>query len=194
MRVIILGMLFCGLFVNCYGQQFQTRTGYLKVKSSSKYMDIEADNYQVYSSIDFDTKEVTVTGLMKSFEFEMGALDRAFNSSHLDLSEYPKFNFKGILRNPNLIDLTTPGQYKTRVKGNLTIGEYKRSNPADAIFTVNEDGSISVVVDLSIELEDANLERINQVMKERLPSLIAIDVNKIGVSKNIEVYLNLTYK
>ncbi len=54
-------------------------------------MDVIADNFQVYGELNPNTGEVSFKGLMKSFEFKMGALDRDFNRSRLDLSQYSKF-------------------------------------------------------------------------------------------------------
>ena len=75
-------------------QKFTSRTGHIHVKSSNRFMDVVADNYQVYSEINPQTGQLKLTGLMKSFEFKLGALDRAFNSNRLDLSQYSKFRYE----------------------------------------------------------------------------------------------------
>ena len=79
--------------------KYTCRTAQIHIETSSRFMDVTADNYQVYSEINPNSGEVTFQGLMKSFEFEMGALDRAFNSSTVDLSQYSKFNYEGRITN-----------------------------------------------------------------------------------------------
>lgn len=174
-------------------QSFDTRTAHLYVKSSSKFMDVEANNYQVYSNVDFASSTVNFTGLMKSWEFEMGAIDRAFNSDRLNLDGYRKFNFEGEIKNPEAIDLNTPGRYEIKVRGPLTIGGAKRMMNATAVCYVKTNGDIDVESDFSFTIEEANMEQINKLMKERIPQVISIDSNSLGISRTINVKLFLTY-
>jgi len=157
-------------------------------------MEVKADNYQVFGSLNFETNEVKVNGLMKSFEFELGALDQAFNSDRLDLSGYPKFKYEGLIETPENIDLNKAGTYTADVKGDLFIGEHKRVTSAVASFTVDANGSMEVVVDFSFQIEEESLEIVNQLMKERLPSLISLDVNKLGISRDVVVHLSMSLK
>ncbi len=157
-------------------------------------MQVKAHNYQVFSNVNFTDNTVKVTGLMKSFEFELGAIDRAFNSNKLDLSGYPKFNYEGNITEPVEVDYSKPGDYLATVDGFLYIGEFKRKTPAKARFVVKDDGSIDVVVDFSFQIEEQSMETINRLMKERLPSLISVDTNTLGISRDVTVHLSLTYK
>ena len=157
-------------------------------------MDVEANNYQVYSDVDFGNATVNFVGLMKSWEFELGAIDRAFNGDKINLDGYHKFNFEGRILNPRKIKLNTPGQYELKVKGPLYIGEYKREMVATAICYVKEDGTIDVESDFTFQIEEANMEQINKLMKERLPQVVTLDSKTLGISRTIKVYLYVSYK
>jgi len=174
-------------------QSFDTRTAHLYVKSSSKFMDVEANNYQIYSDVNFAAATVNFTGLMKSWEFEMGAIDRAFNSDRLNLDGYRKFTFEGKILDPSAIDLSTPGRYEIKVKGPLTIGANKRQMNATAVCYVKVNGDIDVESDFSFKIEEANMEQINKLMRERIPQVVSLDSQTLGISRTINVKLFLTY-
>ena len=179
--------------ISVYTQSYDTRTAHLYLKSSSKFMDIEANNYQVYSDVDFSAGTVNFIGLMKSWEFELGAIDRAYNSDQINLDGYRKFSFEGKIVNRKGIKLNMPGQYELKVKGPLLIGGYKRHMVATAICYVKEDGTIDVESDFSFQIEEANMEQINKLMKERLPQIVSLDSNSLGISRTININLYLTY-
>lgn len=156
-------------------------------------MDVEANNYQVYSDVDFTNATVNFVGLMKSWEFELGAIDRAYNSDRINLDGYRKFNFEGKIVNPNKININKPGRYEIKVRGPLYIGEYKRQMIATAICYVKNDGGIDVESDFSFQIEEGNMEQINKLMKERLPQVVAMDSETLGISRTIDVKLYLSY-
>jgi len=82
-----------------FAQQFRTRTAHIYVKSQNSIKNIEADNYQVRSEYDASTGDISFVGLLKSFEFKMGAIDRAYNSDRLNFGQHPKFTFEGKVEN-----------------------------------------------------------------------------------------------
>lgn len=170
-------------------QKYVSRTGHVHIKSSNRFMDVVADNYQVYAEINPSTGQISLTGLMKSFEFKLGALDQAFNSDRLDLSQYSKFRYDGMLENHQSIDFTKPGKYNARVAGNLYIGGYKRVTSASGIIEVQPDGKLNTNANFDIQIEEGSMETINRLMKERLPSVVALDTDKLGISRKIELQL-----
>lgn len=172
-------------------QDYSTRTAHLQIKSSNSVSEVEANNYQVYSTINFEEKTISFVGLMSAWEFELGAIDRAFNSDRLNLTDYPKFTYEGRLRGKS--KFKKPGRYEINVLGNLYIGSYKRVTPATGVIYVKEDGSIDVESDFSFEIEPETMEVINKLMKERLPGIIPVDTETLGISRLIEIKLFLTY-
>ena len=174
--------------------KFTSRTGHIHVKSSNRFMDVVADNYQVYSEIDPATGKISMTGLMKSFEFKLGALDRAFNSDRLDLGQYSKFKFDGQLANHEGIDFTRPGRYNAPVHGHLYIGGYKRVTSAEGWIEVLPNGRLSANADFDIRIEEESMSTINELMKERLPAVVALDTDKLGISRKIELKLVANFR
>ena len=163
--------------------------------SQSKYLDVLADNYQVYCEIKPLEGKVFLKGLIKSFEFKTGALDQAFNSDKANLGEFSKFEFKGrIVRFRKFVKFDVPGVYPVDVKGVLTIGGYKRKTTAKGTIEVFADGTIRTNTAFDMVIEEASVEKINQLMKEKLPSLIALDADKLGISREIQLQLKATLK
>jgi len=174
--------------------KYVSRTGHIHVESANRFKDIVADNYQVYSEVIPTTGAVTFTGLMKSFEFQLGALDQAFNSSRLDLSQYSKFKFDGKLSNYKSINWEQAGTYPATVTGLLHIGGFKRKTTAQGNIVIGNDGKIRADAAFTIVIEEASVNTINKMMKEKLPSVMALDVDKLGISRNINLSLSAAYR
>ena len=190
--------IFCFIFflisLTVYGQDYFTRTAHINVHSSNKVVDIVGDNYQVNSTLNSSNGELNFIGLIKSFEFKLGALDRIFNSKRINVTEFPKITYKGRVTNINRIDFSRPGTYPVSVKGMLYIWDEKRITPAKGTLTVHEDGTISGQSSFSIVIEDKNVEKVNRLMRERLPAILDLDVQKLGVSKEILIKADMTYQ
>lgn len=186
----------CGFFIfsDAIPVKYVSRTGHLHVKSTNRVMNIEADNFQVYCEINTSTGEVNFTGLMKSFEFKLGALDQAYNGSKVDMNRYPKFEYKGQLKNFKSIPFDKPGSYEANVNGILKIGDFTRDTSAKGRITVSPNGTISATANFTIVIEEQSMQLINKLMREKLPSAVSIDTKKLGVSRNIQLNLKAEYR
>ena len=128
----ILNRLFlsvCLLFLAstlAYSQKYVTRTAHVNVKSTNRFTDIEADNYQVASVFDVQTGAIDFIGLLKSFEFKLGAADQLFNSKMVDVSTFPNIKFTGKIQDVNRINFDEPGTHTITVNGVLYIWDEKR--------------------------------------------------------------------
>ena len=174
--------------------KYTCRTGQLHIETSNRFMDVVADNYQVYSELNPTSGEVSFKGLMKSFEFKMGALDQAFNSNRLDLSQYSKFTFNGNIINRSQINFGSPGEYSVVVDGFLYIGSFKRKTSARGTIKVLDNGRLDTYADFSIRIEEESMNTINKLMKEKLPSVVALDTEKLGISRDISISLKANYR
>ncbi len=174
--------------------KYSCRTAQLHIETANRFMNVVADNYQVYSEINPISGEVTFKGLMKSFEFEMGVLDQAFNSSKIDLSQYSKFSYEGKLTKLKTINFNQPGTYKVTVNGFLYIGSYKRKTSATGMLTVMPDGNLITEADFSIRIEEESMNMINDLMKKKLPSIVALDSDKLGISRDIQINLKANFR
>ena len=76
----------------------------------------------------------------------------------------------------------------------LYIWDEKRVTPAQAVITINPDGSITGESSLFFLIEEKNVTKTNQILREKLPSIIDIDVNDLGVSRKIYVDADMTYQ
>lgn len=192
----ILGLLlFLFTTITTFGQvKYITRTAHVHVKSTNRVMDIEADNYQVASVLDATTGKIDFIGLLKSFEFKLGAADQLFNSKMVDVSTHPNIKFSGQIQNMDQINLTRSGTYTIEVKGTLYIWDEKRVTSAKGTIVVNSDGSIKASSNFDMVIEDGSVNKVNELMKEKLPEVMTIDTETLGISKTIKVTCDMTYQ
>ena len=189
---LFISLLFCTSFD--IPSKYVSRTGHLHVESSNRFKDIVADNYQVYCELNPINGKVSFTGLLKSFEFELGALDQAFNSGKVNLSEFAKFKFNGQVSNYNTVKFDAPGNYPVTVNGMLKMGGFDRQTSARGTLTVLANGKIKANAKFTIKIEQESVNTINKLMKEKLPSVFALDIDKLGVSRDIKLVLSATYR
>jgi len=186
----------CCLFftTNAFSQKYITRTAHVNVKSTNSITDIEADNYQVASVFDRATGNIDFIGLLKSFEFKLGAADQLFNSKMVDVSAHPNIKFTGQIADIHKINFDKPGEYTTTVNGVLYIWDEKRVTSAVGKLKVNADGSIVANSDFTMMIEEGSVAKVNQLMKDKLPSVISVDTETLGISRKVQITLNMTYK
>lgn len=199
-KKIITPFLFVWLFLCLFSstvfsqQKYITRTAHINVQSANRFTTIEADNYQVASVFDTQTGQIDYIGLLKSFEFKLGAADQLFSSKMVDVSAHPNIKFTGKIYDIQRIDFSKPGEYTITVNGVLYIWDEKRVTSAVGKMKINPDGSIEANSNFTMIIEDGSVEKANQLMKEKLPSVVSVDVETLGISKSVEVNLKMTYK
>ena len=174
--------------------KYVSRTGHIHVESHSRYLDVVADNYQVYCELIPSSGQIQIRGLIKSFEFKLGALDQAFNSEKVNLNQYSKFTYEGRVTNIKKINFSKPGDYPVNVKGTLYIGNYKRITNASGTVQIQPDGSMRTNTSFQIRIEEESMQTINRLMKEKLPSIIALDAQKLGISRDIQLALKAKFR
>ena len=177
-----------------FSQEYYTRTGHVHVESYNKIKKIEADNHQVISFLNTETGAINFQGLLRSFEFRLGAIDRVVNSRDLDVSAHPKIEFEGKLLKSNQIDFTKPGKHKVTVRGNLFIWDEKRVTEAEGVIHIKPDGRIEAHSNFVMRIEEQSVEKLNDLMRRKLPDVINVNTNTLGVSRDIIIDLNLEYR
>lgn len=194
LRLLKLLFVFLTTFsLNAQNQHF-TRTAHLHIKTSNRFTDIIADNYQVFAKLDISTGQFEFSGLLKSFEFQLGAANRVLDSKALDLSEHPKASFKGQLTNLDQIDFSTPGDYEVVVEGTLFIWEEKRITSAEATLSIKPDGSIHAKSHLKMVIQEKNMEKANRLISDNLPDLIDVDTHMLGISRYIFIDVDMVLR
>ncbi len=173
--------------------QYFTRTGHVFVKSSNKVMTIKANNYQVNSVLDGASGNTTFTGLIKSFEFDLGVADRLFSGKRVSVVEQPKILFEGTVSNIKEINFKAPGEYPAKIEGTLYIWGYKRKTSARGTVSVLADGSVRAKSSFTMRIEEESMNKINELMRRHLPSIVDVNTDDLGVSRDIEVEVNMAY-
>lgn len=182
------------LHTTAFSQQYFTRTGHIHVNSSSKVMNMEADNFQMNSRFNAQTGEATFTGLIKSFEFDLGLADRILHNKRINVVEQPKILFEGSITGLEDKDLSVPGEHTVTVAGNLYIWGYKRVTSAQGTVTVNPDGTLQAVSNFEMVIEEESVDKINELMRQYLPDIISVDAEELGLSREINVGVNMNYR
>jgi len=192
-HIILIFTIFVGL-QQVNAQLLASRTAHINVESGNNIQDIEADNYQAVCKLNTETGQFQMQALLKSFEFKIGAINRLLNTRKLDVTQHPKIKFDGKVTDVGQVDFNTPGIYKVEVVGTLFIWDEKRRTKYNATLTVNEDGSVNGVSAFPITIEEMNVDKVNSIMRQKLPSVLAIDVDRLGISRNINIEAEMLLK
>lgn len=179
----------------CFSQNdYLTRTGHIHVNAYSKMMDVDANNYQVAGLFDPITGNIQFTALIKSFIFDLGMADRIINDERINVVEKPKVFYEGTITNLADIDLKTTGEYVIHVSGTLHIWGMTRITGARGTLEVLKDGSLKTSAKFKMTIEEESMKKVNDLMKEYLPSAISVDANKLGISRDVYIETNMTLK
>ena len=194
MRKILLVFFFSLLFNLAFSQVFFTRTGHVYDKSQNNIKNIEADNFQIISTINKTNGEVRFEGLLKSFEFKLGALDRVFNSDRINVNQYPKFRFEGTISGLDRVDPNRIGSYDVEVNGTLYLWDEKRVTSATGVINTDGNGGFSANSDFIMRIEEQSMIKLNKLIDEKLPSAVNLSIDSFGVDRDIQISLNASYK
>ena len=188
-------LLFFLLFTICGFSQtkYSSRTAHIYVETRNKFMNIEADNYQVASVLDAETGSITLLGLLKSFEFKLGALDQVYNSKLVSTLSYPKFKYVGKIKNIRSINFDRPGKYPIEVSGTLYLWDAKRITPGKGTLEVKSDGSIKAYSDISFMIEEQSVAKADELIKRYLPKGVNVNTDKLGISRKITTKVDATF-
>lgn len=167
-------------------QNYITRTAHVNVKSVNKVQNIVADNFQVACLLNAKTGQFRLHALIKSFEYQIGAMNRVMNKRSINVTEFPKITYDGSIANLKQIHFSKPGSYVLKLNGMLYIWDEKRVTNIAGILTVLNDGSIRVKSEFTIVLEEIHTKKIEMIMRQKLPLSLNLSPNALGIS-NIEV-------
>lgn len=176
MKKLIIIVISALLFVSTsYAQKYITKNGHIKFYSSAPLEDIEANNYQVNAALDSETGDMVFKVLIKAFEFEKALMQEHFNENYMESDKYPNSVFKGKITNLDKIDLSTEGEYKAVLKGDLTIhGETHEVEIPGAFVVAGE--NIKAMAVFTVLLEDYKI-KIPKAVTENIAKEIEITVD-----------------
>jgi hypothetical protein len=194
MRRTIILLLFVNSMTFVQAQNYVTRTAHINIKSANKVQNIVADNFQAACQLNAQTGQFKLIALIKSFEYQIGLLNRVMNTRNIDVTEFPKITFNGKIENIKQLDFSKPGSYPVKIKGVLYIWDENRITTVDGVLSVLNDGSIEGKSNFTIAIEEVNTEKIDMIMRQKLPISLNLQSNTMGISKNIEVKTELILK
>lgn len=171
-----------------------TRVGHVKVNAYSNLMDMEADNYQIAATFNPEDGSLKFQGLLKSFVFDLGLADRIISDKRINVVEKPKILYEGKVVNMDEIDLNTPGTYSIKVEGILYIWGYKRITGTTGTLVVEKDGTLNSKAKFKMKIEEESVTKINELMRQYLPSVLNIDADKLGLSRDFYIEANMALK
>ncbi|MBN1926632.1 MAG: hypothetical protein JW798_12430 [Prolixibacteraceae bacterium] len=187
MKLLLTLSLILFLFNAPRAQTYLTRTAHINIKSANKVQDIVANNYQVACQLNAQTGEFKIIALIKSFEYQIGAMNRVMNTLDINVTEYPRITYDGKIANLKQVNFLKSGNYPLKIDGILYIWDEKRVTSADGTLTVNSDGTLEGNSNFTITIEDKNLKKIDTIMKQKLPGAVNLQPNVLGISKDIQV-------
>ncbi len=193
MRALYCLLLLCALFHTVQAQSLISRTGHVRVQSTTRFLDVVANNYQVAGLLDLSNKNLEFTCLTRSFDFDLGVANQLFNSKKFNVLDYPKVEFKGKFTPIGKIDLSKAGTYKATISGLLKIGDMERITETVGTLTVDGSGSITGTADFDMPLQQISVDKINRLMKQYIPAVLNIDAATLGVSSVIKVNAKIPY-
>jgi len=190
-QILVLFLMFITNFSQA--QLYASRVGHVQVKSDNKLKNIEADNYQIASVFNLETGEIQFQGLLKSFEFKLGAIDRVYSSESINVSQYPKIRFDGKMIGVENIDPSIEAEYNVTVNGTLFIWDEKRVTSAKGTVYSLGDGQLLVNSDFVMNIEEGSMKKLNKIIKEKVPTAINLSAESLGVQRDINIHLDITY-
>jgi len=105
------------------------------------------------------------------------------------MAEFAKFSFTGSISNTHVINWDKVGSYPIQVEGFLDMGQYRRKTSAKGTIMVKADGSARAETSFVMQIEEESMNTINRMMREKLPSMVSLDANNLGISRDIQLEL-----
>lgn len=164
-------------------EKYFTKTGQIYFMSHTDAIDIDGTNKQVVCFLDITNGELVFAVLIKSFEFTLATASEHFNETYMESHKFPKANFKGKIKNYELLDLSKPGVYQVETEGQLTIHGVTKNIVEKATLTV-EKGQITGHCSLKVNIADYDI-KVPKVVEERVAKTVdvKIDVKLIPFKK-----------
>lgn len=116
-----------------------------------------AQNKTAIGALDTKTGAVAFEANVKNFAFANPTMQGHFNGAQwMNSDKFPSFTFKGNLINPQSVDYTKDGTYKTDVEGDLTIRGKTNKIKAPVIIVI-KDGAINATSSFSVKVGDFDI-------------------------------------
>jgi polyisoprenoid-binding protein YceI len=155
MKKTILFLAFAALTGSVFAQKKTTTSATVTFDASTSLDALpKAENKTVIAAVDTKTGSVAFEAAVRNFAFSNPMIQDHFNGAKwLNSDEYPKFTFKGNIKDPSKVDFTKDGSYTVDVAGDLTVRGVTKPLEAPATIVI-KDGVINATSAFTIKLAD----------------------------------------
>jgi archaellin len=115
--------------------KLKAKEGFISFFSSAPLEDIYAKNENVNSLLDVQQKKVAFVVAINGFQFKKKLMQKHFNEKYMESHKYPNALYNG-----NIItdaDLSVPGNYPAKSKGNITIHGVQQAIECEGTLVVS---------------------------------------------------------
>jgi polyisoprenoid-binding protein YceI len=159
--------------------RYYTKTGFISFFSKAPLEDIEAQNRQVVSFLDFKTGDLVFSVPMKAFEFKKALMREHFNENYVESHLYPKATFKGKVLQIQQVNLAQDNLYKVVIEGVLSIHGVDKLLRTNGTLQV-KGGQVQGKSTFSVTPQEFNIQ-IPALVKEHIAKQIDITVDMLYV-------------
>lgn len=155
--------------------KYITRTGTISFFSSTAAENIDANNSEVFSLVDFAKGEVAFQVLITGFKFKKALMEEHFNENYMESTKYPKASFQGTINDLNKISFKTNGPFNVNVTGNLTMHGVTNKVTIPASISI-VGGKLNATSKFDVYLADYKI-RVPSVVSKQVSDYVAVSVN-----------------
>jgi len=171
--ISIFPILFIAIFCSAQAGIYKTTDGHITFKSEATLEVIVASSAKLEGAIgNEDLTFVFIVPILSFYGFNNGLQRQHFYENYLESSKYPEARFSGKII--EIIDLSKPGTYQVRAKGQLNIhGRAKeRIIKIELISTGTE---ITAKAQFMVPLMDHQIE-VPRIVNQKIAQEIAVTV------------------
>lgn len=179
MKIILRNILIIALslvFGTTYAQNYTTRNGQVKFKSSTSEELIEATNNSVAARLISADGTGQFVIPIKSFKFKKALMQEHFNENYMESDKYTKATYDFKITNWSSVNLNQAGTYKVNTSGKLKIKNTTKNVEIPGTIKVENDKTIRITADFSVSPTDYGIS-IPKLVQNKIAKKITINVN-----------------
>ena len=173
-KTILFILLMLPFSVKAQTVVYTGQAGKINFKSDAPLELIQAQSDALTGAINSADKSFLFSVKMNSFKGFNSELQRThFNENYVESEKYPKAKFEGKIIED--IDLSKPGTYTVRAKGNIEIHGVKQQRIIKSTVTVSQ-GSILIKSKFTVLITEHKIQ-IPYVVKQKLAEEIYVEIS-----------------
>lgn len=173
--MMLIASFTLALFANQAGAQlYFTKQGKVHFFSKTKMEEIEATNKTANAVLDAATGAVEFGVTIKGFRFEKALMEQHFNENYMESEKFPKATFKGKIDDMSGVKLSSDGEYKVNVTGDMTIHGVTKKMTLPGQIVVGG-GTVTVRSKFEVVYSDFKIE-IPGIVKESFTKSMTVDL------------------